>query len=168
LAPERSGARQDTTGTLRFTRPGGSPVLGGWVLVCTGGAVLVLRHYLIGADSTEGLALVLVAGVLSTAGAVVVVRKFRQTITIQAPTMQIVVEDHTRFRSRRRIIRFQEVRELAVEAQTDTDPDARTYQLTTYRLVARLRDGTDVPITDFGLDAEDVAKIREDVARLFE
>lgn len=137
------------------------------MLVCMGAAVLVLRHYLTGTDSTARLALVFVAGVPLIAGTVIVVRKYSQTITIQALTMQIIVEDHTRFRSRRRIIRFQDIRELAVEANTDNDPDSRTYQTSTYRVVARLHDGTAIPITDFGLSAGEVATIRTEVAGLF-
>lgn len=132
-----------------------------------GAAVLVLRHYLTGTDSTARLALVFVASVLLIAGTVIVVRKYSQTITIQALTMQIIVEDHTRFRSRRRIIRFQDIRELAVEANTDNDPDSRTYQTATYRVVARLHNGTAIPITDFGLSAGEVETIRTEVAGLF-
>ena len=153
---------------IRFTRPGGSPVLPGWVLIGVGALLLVLRHHLPGAGATGLLALALVAGVLLAVGVVIVVRKHSQTITIQASTMQIIVEDHTRFRSRRRIIRFQEVRELAVEARTDGDPDSRNYQSTTYRVVARLHDGNDIPCTDFGLGAEEVERIRKDVASLFQ
>jgi len=155
-------------GPLRFIRYGGMPVWGGWLFVGLGAAVLALRHYLAGADSTERLALALVATILATAGAVVVIRGFSQTVTIQPGTQQLIVEDRTRFRTKRRIIPFGEVREVTVESHTDPDPDSRPFERTTHRVIARLRDGSEVPITDFTLDADATGQIRSDVARLFE
>ena len=155
-------------GPVRFVRHGGMPVWGGWLFVGMGAAVLALRHHWAGAESTERLALALVGAVLATAGALVVIRGFSQTITIQPGTEQLVVEDRTRFRTKRRVIPFGEIREVTVESHTDPDPDSRPFERTTHRVIVRLRDGSEVPITDFTLDADATARIRSDVARRLE
>ncbi len=161
--------RRDGSGaTLRFTRHGGAPVWGGWLFVCMGAGVLVLRHFRAGAEAPERLGLALVAGILGTAGALVVARRFRQTVTFHSRTGSLVIEDRTRFGYRRRSIRFDEIREIAVDEHADPDPDSRPFGTTTYQLVARLRDGSEVPVTDLVPGAASTEEARTEVVRFLE
>jgi hypothetical protein len=150
---------------LRLTRTNGAPAWTGWLFVAMGAGVLLLRQLRDGAGVEERLGLALVAAVLTAVGALVVMRGFRQIITVDPLGRRLLVQDRTRFGSQTRSVPFAVIREVAVESWTDPDPDARPFQQTTHRVLVRLRDGSALPLTDFTLDAAAVAGIREDVAR---
>jgi hypothetical protein len=151
---------------VRNVRSNNSPVWGGWLFVGLAAGVLLLRHGRSPAGSSESVGLAVVAAIFAVAGGVVVVRAFRQTITLSPEARSLTIEDRTRFSTQRRVIRFDAIQEVTVEAYTDPDPDAWPFQQTTHRVVVRLRDGTELPITDFAASPEFAAKTRSAVDEL--
>jgi hypothetical protein len=150
---------------MRITRNGNAPTWGGWLFLALGAGVLFLRGTRAEADPSERFALAAIAAVLAAAGALVVIRAYRQTLTVQPELRRIVVEERTRFGTRSRVVRFDEVRAVAVEEQVDPDPDARPFERSSFRVVLRLRDGTSVPVTDFAPDAERSARTQDEIVR---
>jgi hypothetical protein len=149
---------------LRIVRTNNSPVWGGWLFVGMGAGVLLLRQLRSDAGTQEQVGLAVVAAIFIAVGAVVVVRAWRQTSTFLAATRQLVIEERTRFSSKRRVLPFDQVERVEVESFTDPDPDARPFEQTSYRLVVRLHEGTRIPITDLVPGQEAVARLRDEVA----
>jgi hypothetical protein len=124
----------------------GAPTWGGWLFVAMGLGAF-------GWGSVSGLGgLTFVGLLLGGAGAIVVVRRHRREITLDAGRGRLIVVDSTRFGSTRRVVSFGDVARVGVEAWTDPDPDARPFQQTVYRVVAHLQDGTELALTDFAGD----------------
>jgi hypothetical protein len=155
-----------TNKTVELNLHHGAPVWGGWLFVALGAAAIGGWRYLLPSEDAAGLAVV--GAIFGVAGLVVVVRAQRQQITLDAGRRMMVVVDRSRFGASRRVVPFNAIARLAVEDHTDPDPDARPFQQTTYRVVALLRDGHELPLTDFSRDCAAADGRRAELALLIE
>lgn len=150
----------DPTPSAQLTLHNGAPVWGGWLFVAMGLGTLAW-----GALTDVG-GLTIVGLILVGVGAIVVIRRHRREITLDPQRAALIVVDSTRFGSTRRVVPFREVTRVGVEDWTDPDPDARPFQQTVYRVVAHLRDGTQLALTDFAGDRAATDRRRVELAAL--
>ena len=143
-----------------------APVLNGWLFIGLGAGLVLLRQLRTTAGSEERLALALVAAAFVVAGAAVVVLGFSQVVTFEPGSRRVIIVDRSRFGTGRRVLRFDQIREVRVESWTDPDPDARALEPVTHRVLLRLMDDTEVPLTDSSLDEGRAEAIRSQLARL--
>ena len=135
---------------LVLIRDGGSPMWSGWFAWGMAACCLIYRSIHVEGDASEKLGLAIVAGIFAVTGALILGRRYRQRISISRRDQRIVVEDSTRFSRSRKTILFRNIKSVELESYTDPDPDARPFQRTDYRVVLRLHDGQELPLSDFG------------------
>jgi len=140
---------------LQIIRINNTPRSAAWLFVAAGVGLWIASPYL----AEQRLPLQLCGLIAALAGAAVLVWNFKQVVTVQPALRCILVDISSRFGNRQRRIPFNQIGEIVLNEYRDSDPDARLTKVA-YQVIARLRDGNTLALTDQSFDQAEMERLR--------